>query len=218
MDRTIVSEIRFGLVYFHLRWKHFAGKFFMARESGLIDTIAAEFSGSVLLSKNNSLFNGLRFSLLPSVIRYGICCLGPLNDIVFNQKITSLEMLLDLMKTRLEVWAKVCWPHLHVLDVFTSYNIIDISGCRKRVPKYVEWQKPDLGSVKFNVDGSSIEKPRPASIELMRFSKSNGVEKSNVAELLAIREGLILFISSPWVQDNDLIMESVSKIAIGWIL
>ncbi|XVF79203.1 hypothetical protein PTKIN_Ptkin14bG0201600 [Pterospermum kingtungense] len=71
------------------------------------------------------------------------------------------------------------------------------------------------GWVKFNVDGSSIRKPGPAGIggllrdhlrkELMRFSKSIGVEDSNVAELLAIREGLILFLSLPWESTEFLI-------------
>ncbi|XVF82159.1 hypothetical protein PTKIN_Ptkin16aG0022400 [Pterospermum kingtungense] len=51
----------------------------------------------------------------------------------------------------------------------------------------------------------------------MRFSKSIGVEDSNIAELLAIREGLILFLSSPWAQCKELIIESDSKIAINWV-
>ncbi|XVF57055.1 hypothetical protein PTKIN_Ptkin06aG0172600 [Pterospermum kingtungense] len=53
---------------------------------------------------------------------------------------------------------------------------------------------------------------------LIRFSKAVGVEDSNMLELLAIREALIVFISSPWVFSDGLIIESDSKFATNWVL
>ncbi|XVF86520.1 hypothetical protein PTKIN_Ptkin18bG0047600 [Pterospermum kingtungense] len=46
---------------------------------------------------------------------------------------------------------------------------------------------------------------------LIRFSKFIGVEDSNVAELVAIRKALVLFLSSPWAFDRELIIESDSR-------
>ncbi|XVE65734.1 hypothetical protein DITRI_Ditri08aG0023100 [Diplodiscus trichospermus] len=54
--------------------------------------------------------------------------------------------------------------------------------------------------------------------ERIRFSKSIGVEDSNEAELMAIREAFILFATSRWVQSCSLIIESDSTNAVNWIL
>ncbi|XVE89676.1 hypothetical protein DITRI_Ditri20bG0015100 [Diplodiscus trichospermus] len=55
-------------------------------------------------------------------------------------------------------------------------------------------------------------------MEKIHFSKSIGIEDSNVPELLAIREALILYASSVWAQNTALIMESDSKNAVTWVL
>ncbi|XVF43014.1 hypothetical protein PTKIN_Ptkin02bG0006400 [Pterospermum kingtungense] len=93
-------------------------------------------------------------------------------------------------------------------------------------PSNIEYDLDELQSVIS--DGSSQGKPDPAGIggvlrdhigkELIRFSKAIGVKDSNMAELLAIREALIVFISSPWVYSKGLIIESDSKVATNWVL
>ncbi|XVF82868.1 hypothetical protein PTKIN_Ptkin16aG0085300 [Pterospermum kingtungense] len=87
------------------------------------------------------------------------------------------------------------------------------------------WTPPLAGVVKFNVYGSLFGKPGPAVIggvlrdhvgtELIQFSKYVGIEDSNVAEIMAIREALVQFLSSSWANCSKLIIESHSKIAIG---
>ncbi|XVF77053.1 hypothetical protein PTKIN_Ptkin14bG0009000 [Pterospermum kingtungense] len=53
--------------------------------------------------------------------------------------------------------------------------------------------------------------------EIIRFSKSIGVTESNFAEILAIREAFILFVSSPWVNCRNLVIESDFKNTISWV-
>ncbi|XVF78334.1 hypothetical protein PTKIN_Ptkin14bG0124000 [Pterospermum kingtungense] len=90
------------------------------------------------------------------------------------------------------------------------------------------WSKPPYGAVKYNVDGSSLGRSEPAGIKgimrdhqenvLIRFSKSVGVEDSNIAELLTIREAFVLFFSSSWAQTRTIIVKSDSMVALVHIL
>ncbi|XVF84544.1 hypothetical protein PTKIN_Ptkin17bG0045500 [Pterospermum kingtungense] len=121
--------------------------------------------------------------------------------------------LLDIIKVRVAFWASAV-------------------GSRDQDKKptadpLLVWEKPPAGAVKFNVDGSSLGKSGPAGIggvlrdrlgvELARISKSIGVEDSNTAELLAIREAFLIFITSPFVLDKLLIVESDSANAVNWV-
>lgn len=49
------------------------------------------------------------------------------------------------------------------------------------------------------------------------FSCPAGVIESNLAELLAVREALRLFCSSPWVGLKNLVIESNSMVVVSWI-
>ena len=49
------------------------------------------------------------------------------------------------------------------------------------------------------------------------FSKAIKVVDSNVAELLAVKEALHIFISSSWVHYHKLIIESDSSNVVNWI-
>ncbi|XWS32981.1 hypothetical protein CRYUN_Cryun22dG0037900 [Craigia yunnanensis] len=44
-----------------------------------------------------------------------------------------------------------------------------------------------------------------------------GVVDSNIAEMLAIKIALQVFLYSPWIKDHALIVESDSKVAVEWI-
>lgn len=84
-----------------------------------------------------------------------------------------------------------------------------------------------MGSLKFNVDRSPISKPGPAGIDgvmrnherviLLRFSKSIGVKDSNMTELLSIKEAMLVFVSSAWVQNHSLCVKNDSMNAISWV-
>ncbi|XVF79191.1 hypothetical protein PTKIN_Ptkin14bG0200400 [Pterospermum kingtungense] len=52
---------------------------------------------------------------------------------------------------------------------------------------------------------------------IIGFSKSIGVADSNEAEILAVREPLILFIASRWAQEFSLVIKSDSTSAVSWI-
>ncbi|XVE72984.1 hypothetical protein DITRI_Ditri11bG0081700 [Diplodiscus trichospermus] len=75
--------------------------------------------------------------------------------------------------------------------------------------------------MKFNVDGSVIDKPSSAGISgvlkndkgnaKIVFSKSVGVIDFNVVEALAVKEAFSLFSSSPWALNSKLIIESDSN-------
>ena len=81
--------------------------------------------------------------------------------------------------------------------------------------------------MKFNVDGSFKGKPDPVGISgVLRdctatvrivFSKVVGVVDSNVAEQLAMREAMHVFVSSSWVRSHRLIIESDSTNVVNWI-
>ncbi|XVF83888.1 hypothetical protein PTKIN_Ptkin16aG0529800 [Pterospermum kingtungense] len=151
------------------------------------------------------------------------------NDIVFKNKQLDLLKIIDLIKYRLAIWAKAKWPHLQlsVMDFIISPNTILMPSNVKAPRPEAIWAEPLVGIVKFNVDGSTIGKPGPAGIgrvlrnhsgdELIRFSKFVGVIESNEAEYLAIREALILFLSSRWFDNHSLTIESDSSVAVSWL-
>ena len=49
------------------------------------------------------------------------------------------------------------------------------------------------------------------------FSKSIGVADSNMAELLAVREALQLFVVTRWTPSHKLIIESDSSNVVKWL-
>ena len=72
--------------------------------------------------------------------------------------------------------------------------------------------------MKFNVDGSSLGKPGLAGIGgvlkdnltavKVVFSKSIGVADSNVAELLAVRKAMHIFLHSFWMISHKITIEA----------
>ncbi|XVF47833.1 hypothetical protein PTKIN_Ptkin03bG0142600 [Pterospermum kingtungense] len=52
---------------------------------------------------------------------------------------------------------------------------------------------------------------------LVRFSKSVGVAKANLTELLAVRESFVIFTAMTWANDHFLVVESDSKSVVCWV-
>ncbi|XVF09547.1 hypothetical protein REPUB_Repub07fG0103600 [Reevesia pubescens] len=102
-----------------------------------------------------------------------------------------------------------------------------MSQCKKLCPVSV-WFPPDLGFVKFNVDGSSKGNPSPAGCRgvlqdssghiVAMFFGPLGVQESNVAELVVIKTALEDFVQTRWISCCNLIVESDSVIAVKWCL
>ncbi|XVF88973.1 hypothetical protein PTKIN_Ptkin19aG0094400 [Pterospermum kingtungense] len=151
------------------------------------------------------------------------------NDMIFKGGSLDIHNIIDLIKFRIGVWAKAKWPHVNVSisDFLLVPNAITICSNQNKERARSTWCHPDFGTLKFNVDGSSLGKPGPAGIGgilrnhlgevLIRFSKSISIADSNEAEVLAIREALIQFVTSRWAQDFSLTIESDSAPAVAWI-
>ena len=146
---------------------------------------------------------------------------------VFNNKEFNLK-LLDNIILRIASWFKAKWPDCKVSlsEIVRFPNLIKASLRVKHVRLVRSWNSPPSGFMKFNVDGSSVGKSRPASIGgVLRdnltavkivFSKSIGVADSNVAGLLAVREAMHIFLSSSWIS-HKLIIKNDSSNVVKWI-
>ncbi|XVE88639.1 hypothetical protein DITRI_Ditri19aG0085700 [Diplodiscus trichospermus] len=108
-------------------------------------------------------------------------------------------------------------------------NLIAVPLKGHKIKSSVSWVSPNVGELKFNVDGSTLGKPGLAGIEgilrdylrmkKMAFSKPIGIADSNIAKLMAIREAFILFVSSPnWCSTHKLIIERDSANVVKWVL
>ncbi|XVF77054.1 hypothetical protein PTKIN_Ptkin14bG0009100 [Pterospermum kingtungense] len=128
------------------------------------------------------------------------------NDWVFNGKMIEIRPLFDLCKLRVSHWAKAKWPVIKegVIDIMRVPWGISIPGSEKALRDPSSWDPPPLGYFKFNVDGTALGQPGQAGVGgLLRnhdesvemcFSKSIGVADSNLAEIMAIREALLLVV------------------------
>ena len=124
------------------------------------------------------------------------------NDMVFNNKGFDLRQMVDNIKFRIASWFKAKWPRSNesISELIRYPNLISVPLRVKPVRVVTMWIPPSRGYMKFNVDGSAKSKPGPAgiggvlrdnlSVVKMIFSKSVGIEDSNMAELLAVREAM----------------------------
>ncbi|XVF53979.1 hypothetical protein PTKIN_Ptkin05aG0144200 [Pterospermum kingtungense] len=114
-----------------------------------------------------------------------------------------------------------------ILDIFKQPCIVKSPCNCSTIRLVLGWSQPPSGSVKFNVDGSSLGNSNPTGIggvlrnhlgsELFWFSKLVGVMEANLAELLAVREAFAIFITMAWASDHSLIVESDSKVVVCWV-
>ncbi|PWA45434.1 reverse transcriptase [Artemisia annua] len=90
-----------------------------------------------------------------------------------------------------------------------------------------QWRPPNVGSLKFNVDGAARGKPGPAGIGgLLRnncsavvamFSIPLGVLDSNVVEVMAIKEACRMVNEKLDLSSSGIIVESDSLNAVSWV-
>ncbi|EOY15823.1 Uncharacterized protein TCM_034780 [Theobroma cacao] len=149
------------------------------------------------------------------------------NEILFQGKHLDVNQLQDIILVRLAHWCKGKWPvnHIPASHFLFEPSRICINSRKCKTKVVCSWMRPPTGSFKLNVDGSALGKPGPTGIRgAIRdhesfikgvFSTPIGMEDSNYAEFLAIKEGLSFFFSSPWAS-STLHVESDSKNAITW--
>ncbi|XVE71617.1 hypothetical protein DITRI_Ditri10aG0165500 [Diplodiscus trichospermus] len=62
-------------------------------------------------------------------------------------------------------WSRAKWPHLQedVMDV-VRIPLVNVPTVVSNLRPTLYWSRPEIGSLKFNIDGSTLGKPEPASI------------------------------------------------------
>ncbi|XVE84839.1 hypothetical protein DITRI_Ditri17bG0044900 [Diplodiscus trichospermus] len=152
------------------------------------------------------------------------------NDMIFNRKLLDFQQLINGIKFRVASWARAKWSNIQygVLDIVRFPQLVKTPDIVKAARPNQKWSRPQPGFLKFNVDGSALGKLGLAGIGgvlrdslaswFIVFSKLVGTANSNVAELLAIKEAMIIYSKSVWAQSPCLIIECDSKNAVFWTL
>ncbi|XXG74166.1 hypothetical protein AAC387_Pa07g2955 [Persea americana] len=126
------------------------------------------------------------------------------NNRIFRGSLLPVEELEQLVLLQIAKWAsfKKEFDALKVYSVLHNWEASLYCG----VKKVMLWAPPNVGLLKFNVDGAAKGKPEPAGIGgvlrnsgglvLVMFSKHVGTMESNRVEVLAILEAVRIFASS----------------------
>ncbi|XVE81888.1 hypothetical protein DITRI_Ditri15bG0102200 [Diplodiscus trichospermus] len=151
------------------------------------------------------------------------------NDKIFNSKDCEVRVLQEVVKMRVAHWVHAKWSNNvgSIMDIARSPNLVSFPVARATSRGQVNWRCPAEGFMKFNVDGASAGNPGMRgiggvlrdnfSVVKIVFSKHIGVSDSSTAEILAVREAIVLFSQSQWVQTHRLIKESDSLNTVKWL-
>ena len=151
------------------------------------------------------------------------------NDSIFNRKMVDILQLIDCIKVRIAMWAKAKWPDKvgSINDAVRFPSLVMVEDKGRDQGDVGKWDKPQQGSMKFNVDGSARGQPGKAGIGgvlrdesgsiMLVFSKSIGIADSNMAELLTIKEAFLIFCALENLSSKRLIIESDSSNAVLWV-
>ncbi|XWS71347.1 hypothetical protein CRYUN_Cryun03dG0130500 [Craigia yunnanensis] len=152
------------------------------------------------------------------------------NEMVFNGKVFDSRLFCDIILLCVANWLKAKWPDSaeSTLDIVRFPNFAKQPVKLKVVKKGLVWEPPSIDSLKFNINRSfkgnlgpsgigGVLRDTKAAIKLV-FSKAIGLADSNVAELLAVKEALRLFIGLKWASSHRLIIECDSSNVVKWVL
>ncbi|OMO53069.1 Integrase, catalytic core [Corchorus capsularis] len=113
------------------------------------------------------------------------------------------------------------------LNLYRFPDEVTVTKRKEGIGRAMSWEAPNIGWLKFNVDGSARGKPGLAGIGgilrdengkiLLKFSKAIKTAESNEAEVCAIKEALLIFLASKWASSAGLIVESDSQNVVAWI-
>lgn len=148
------------------------------------------------------------------------------NSVIFRDKGVQMQGVEDMIGMRIAWWIKSVWPHCP-FDADQIYrNLSDIRmPSSNAIPRQVLWAPPDIGVIKCNVDGASKGNPGNSGIGgvirdsnkkwLGYFALGIGFAWAYEAEVKAILHGLLFCQQFLF---KNVILESDSTIAIGWVL
>ncbi|KAK2651993.1 hypothetical protein Ddye_011849 [Dipteronia dyeriana] len=151
------------------------------------------------------------------------------NQHIFEGKISSVEEAGDLVKFRLIWWFKHhgegSTDSVEMLLRDVKELCVDYKVSVK--PKIADWIPPKTNFLKFNVDGSTKGKPRPAGIGgvlrasngkiICLFSLYVGIMDSNAVDIWAIGKVVELCQSKPDICGRNMVVVSDSKIVVSWV-
>ncbi|OMP03730.1 hypothetical protein CCACVL1_02287 [Corchorus capsularis] len=151
------------------------------------------------------------------------------NDIVFNAKDPDFHQLVMTIKVRYAWLFKAKWnvSSTPLFDIILAPELVCVPYNSSVPRQVVPWSPPPLGFLKFNVDGASSGSTGLAGIGgvlrnnlgviLLRFSKNIGLAGAAKAEVLAIREALLISCASDWKHTHSLVIESDCYNAVKWV-
>ena len=182
-----------------------------------------------LLTCFDSGFTGIMFSAWIASCAAAVWSLWlARNESVFEQKQWIIKDIVFLVKLRSLFWIKALRKADLILEdkFWSDPSSCLLRGMIKRTRICTEWNHPLDNCLKFNVDGSAYGKPGPAGCGgilrnergriLALFSGPLGILESNIAEVMAIKVVLGMFVRSIWKGKFGLVIESDSMTAVRW--
>ncbi|KAE8713963.1 EMB2410 protein [Hibiscus syriacus] len=153
------------------------------------------------------------------------------NSVVFENGKLDLALLFFISKFRLANWFLAKYPKANIqVDLLVGDpRLADTIGvCPPKLRKDTCWHPPPPDFFKFNVDGAVRSDGLQGGIggilrdsngsKLISFSTAVGPGPPLFAELKAIKEGIVVFLSSHWAGKGRLVIESDCSKVVDWIL
>ncbi|KAE8656892.1 Protein MOR1 [Hibiscus syriacus] len=184
---------------------------------------------SLLCSWSDLRPKSLIWSFIPGVVLWSLW--KARNSVVFDDGKLDKHNLFFICRFRLVKWFLAKYPNdfIQVDSLVGDPSLADKhqTSHHKRV-KVQEWLPPPLHFFKVNVDGAvsgdgllggigGILRDSESKI-LGSFSLAVGPCPPPLAEMKAIEKGIEFFLSSEWVTQGRLIIESDCKTVVDWIL
>ncbi|GMJ01970.1 hypothetical protein like AT4G29090 [Hibiscus trionum] len=151
------------------------------------------------------------------------------NERVFKDCKADEIFLYNNILARLGLWCKIKYPWaFHPSDIILQDPLLLKNVKAERQCKSIlEWTKPLVDSLKFNVDGAVVGGFGNVGIRgilrdwnnvsIAMFSKCIGTTDATTAELLALNEAICMFKKLKKVGSGALILETDSSLCVGWI-
>lgn len=150
------------------------------------------------------------------------------NRVIFCHVTFDRFVCLELFRFHFSWWSKTAWgEYIHsVSDVSRSPSEVVISPLRLNYRPNVSWVPPYYNTIKINVDDSFQPLSGASGIGgvlrdhigsfLLHFAKQVEADSAIHAEVLAIKEGMLVAAASKWSGTTTFIIESDSSNAVSW--